>query len=229
MKRVAATALLAMGLLHVAVAAAQDGRPRGDAAPAPDSSAAAQAAADQARAEAARQLRAQPSEFTVVTIEPAQWSDSSLGCRKPNSMYQQVMSNGYIVVLERQGKRHNVNVAGSRAVMCEPSTRLSGTVRQPMSARGLDRMTTLARQDLANRLRLDVQHVRVSNVEPRRWTDDDMNCTSGGGTPVADAPAAAASPGSGVGYRLALTASGRTYFYHTDLRAVRACPPIEDK
>jgi hypothetical protein len=102
-------------------------------------------------------------------------------------------------------------------------------VRQPMSARGLDRMAQLARQDLANRLRLDVQHIRVANIEPRRWTDDDMNCSSGGGTPAKGAPAATAGAASGVGYRLALTASGRTYFYHTDLRSVRGCPPIESQ
>ncbi len=222
MKRVAATALLAIGLLHGPGAVSQE--KRGESAD--DSSAAAQAAAEQARAQAARQLRAAAGEFTVVTIEPTQWSDSSLGCRKPNAMYQQVMSNGYIVVLERQGKRHQVNIAGSRAVMCEQSERMSGTVRQPMPARGLERVTALARQDLANRLRLDPQHIRVVNVEPRRWTDDDMNCSSGGGSPEADA--SAATP-SGPGYRLALSASGRTYFYHTDLRAVRACPPIQNQ
>lgn len=220
MKRVAATALLAIGLLHGAVAAASS-QDSGEAAQA--------AAAEQAKAEAARQLQASPGDFTVVTVEPTQWSDSSLGCRKPGSMYTQVISNGYTVVLERAGKRHQVNVSGSRAVMCEPATRITGTVRLPMSARGLDKMSLLARQDLANRLRVDVQHIRVANIEPRRWTDDDMNCSSGGGTPAAGASAATASPTSGVGYRLALTASGRTYFYHTDLRAVRACPPIESQ
>jgi hypothetical protein len=213
MKRVAATALLAMGLLNVGAADE----------PKDASAAGAQGAAEQARAEVAKQLRAQASEFTVVTVEPAQWSDSSLGCRKPNSMYRQVMSNGYVVVLERQGTRHHVNVAGTRAVMCEPITRLGGTVRGPMPARGLDRVTTLARQDLANRLRLDVQHIRVANIEPRHWTDDDMNCASGGSSPASGAPTTAAGEGSG--YRLALSASGRTYFYHTDLRSVRACPP----
>lgn len=222
MKRLAATALLAIGLLHGPGALSQE--KRGESAE--DSSAAAQAAAEQARAHAARQLRASAGEFTVVTIVPTQWSDSSLGCRKPNAMYQQVMSNGYVVVLERQGKRHQVNVAGSRAVMCEQSERMSGTVRQPMSARGLERVAALARQDLANRLRLDPQQIRVVKSEPRRWTDDDMNCSSGGGSPEADG--AAATPG-GPGYRLALSASGRTYFYHTDLRAVRACPPIENQ
>jgi hypothetical protein len=95
-----------------------------------------------------------------------------------------------------------------------------------MPARGLDRVTTFARQDLANRLRLDVQQIRVANVEPRHWTDDDMNCTSGRGEPAAAVPAGSASA---VGYRLELNASGRTYFYHTDLRSVRACPPIESQ
>jgi hypothetical protein len=225
MKRIAATALFALCLLQVGAAVSQVGEMQSDG-PTDASAAGAQAAADQARAEAAKQLRAQASEFTVVTVEPAQWSDSSLGCRKPNAMYQQVISNGYVVVLERQGKRHQVNVAGSRAVICEPATRLSGTVRQPMSARGLEQVTTLARQDLANRLRMDVQQIRVANVEPRHWTDEDMNCTSGGGSP---APAAPAGSASAVGYRLALNASGRTYFYHTDLRSVRACPPIESQ
>ena len=228
MKRVAATALLAIGLLHVGAAVSQVGETGADE-PKDASAAGAQAAADQARAEVAKQLRAQASEFTVVTVEPAQWSDSSLGCRKPNSMYKQVMSNGYVVVLEREGKRHHVNVAGSRAVICEPTTRLGGTMRGPMPARGLDRMTTLARQDLANRLRLDVQQVRVTNAEPRRWTNDDMNCTSGAGSPAPDAATQTGGSLSGLGYRLALTASGRTYFYHTDLRSVRACPPIEDR
>ena len=224
MKRIAATALLAMGLLQVA-AASQDSPGKSDEAA--DSGAGAQAAAEQARAAAARELKAGANEFTVVTIEPAQWSDSSLGCRKPNAMYQQVVSNGYVVVLERQGKRHQVNVAGSRAVLCDVATRLSGTVRQPLPARGLDRVASLARQDLANRLHVDVEHIRIASMEPRRWTDDDMNCRSGKGEPVTGAPAQEAGSTSAIGYRLALTASGRTFFYHTDLRSVRACPPIE--
>ena len=226
MKRIAATALLAMGLLQVA-AASQDSPGKSDEAA--DSSAGAQAAAEQARAAAARELKAGANEFTVVTIEPAQWSDSSLGCRKPNAMYQQVVSNGYVVVLERQGKRHQVNVAGSRAVLCDVAARLTGTVRQPLPARGLDRVASLARQDLANRLHMDVEQIRIASMEPRRWTDDDMNCRSGKGEPVTGAPAQEAGSPSAIGYRLALNASGRTFFYHTDLRSVRACPPIEDQ
>jgi len=225
MKRITATALLAIGLLHGPAAAPQDGR-SGDRAE--DSSTAAQAASEQARNEAARQLKAQSSEFTVVAIEPTQWSDSSLGCPKQGSKSTQVLSNGYTVMLERQGRRHQVNVAGSHAVMCETAARMTGSLRQPPPARGLDRISALARQDLAHRLRLDAQNIRVVEVEPRRWTDDDMNCSSGGGSPgAADRSAGSADQASGVGYRLSLSASGRTYFYHTDLRSIRACPPAQ--
>jgi hypothetical protein len=69
--------------------------------------------------------------------------------------------------------------------MCESAARITGTTRLPTSARGLDRITLLARQDLAHRLRLDVAQTGVANVEPRRWTDDDMNCSSGSGGPPA--------------------------------------------
>ncbi|HKS58827.1 MAG TPA: hypothetical protein VJS12_26285 [Steroidobacteraceae bacterium] len=216
MKRVAATVLLAMGLMQAAAAAGQA-----------DPSVGASGVGEQARAEAASHLQAQPTEFTVVTIEPAQWSDSSLGCGKPGARAAQVMTRGYTVVLERQGERHQVNVAGKRAVMCDAATRITGTVRGPTSARGLERMAALARQDLAYKLRLDTQSILVLKTEPRHWTDDDMNCNSGGGSPAAAGNSAAATAQSSVGYRLELSASGRSYYYHTDLRSVRACPSTQ--
>jgi hypothetical protein len=228
MKRIAATTLLAMGLLQVGSAAAQNERAVSDAA-ATDESPAAKAAGEQARNEAARQLRAQASEFTIVAVEAAQWSDSSLGCRRPGSMYSQVMTSGYTVVLERQGKRHQVNVAGSRAVLCEAGGRVGGVARQPLRARGLDQMMRLARQDLANRLRLDAEHIRVVKFEPQRWTDDDMNCRSGGGVAQSELSGAAPGTASSTGFRLTLSASGRTFSYHTDMKSVRPCPPIEDQ
>jgi len=208
MKRVAATALLAMGLLHVAAAANEPA----------DSSAAGQAAAEQARAEAARQLKVPASEFTVVTIEPTQWSDSSLGCRKPNAMYLDVISDGYIVMLERQGTRHQVNVAGSRAVMCGPQLRLSGTTRGPMSARGLDQVMQRARQDLAQRLGADPAKIRIAGTQAHRWDDSALGCPREG---------EAIKTGPVDGFKLALNYAGRTYTYHTDRQDVRPCPAIE--
>jgi hypothetical protein len=226
MKRIAATTLFAIGLVQMTNASSQDTGSAGLAdTPTADSSEATRAAGEQARAEAARRLRAQPSEFNIVAIEAVQWSDSSLGCRRPGEMYLQVVSSGYTVVLERQGQRHRVNVAGSRAVLCNNDARGGSLAHQPVRARGLQQMTALARQDLANRLRLDVQQIRVVNMEPQRWTDSEMNCSSAGGAASTSDTSAAA--GAATGFRLTLSASGRSYFYHTDLKSVRACPPIE--
>lgn len=227
MKRIAATTLIAIGLMQAGIAAPRAAEAGADDVAVTQSTPEIKAAGELARAEAARQMNAAADEFNIVAIEAVQWSDSSLGCHKPGAMYQQVIMNGYTVVLERQGKRHQVNVAGSRAVMCETGARLGGVPRQPLRARGLDQMTTLARQDLANRLKLDMQHIRVANIEPRRWTDNDMNCSSDASA-AAPANAPAATESMSTGYRVALSASGRTYFYHTDLKTIRACPPIED-
>ena len=90
MKRVAATALLAMGLLHGPGAVSQESRVASDSG---------RIRARQHRRRRIRprpkqraELKAAAGEFTVVTIEPTQWSDSSLGCRKPGSMYTQVIN-----------------------------------------------------------------------------------------------------------------------------------------
>jgi hypothetical protein len=203
MKRIAATALLAMGMLA-----------RSEAAP--DTTQTAQAAAEQARAEAARQLHAQASEFTVVTIEPAQWSDSSLGCRKPDAMYQEVMSSGYVVVLEREGQRHQVNVVGSRAVMCEANTRLSGTVRQPLGAHGLDREQAeqRARAKLAEHLKIAPDAITVTRSEPQTWSDSSMGCGK---------PGSVALTVITEGYAVVLSAQGSTHNVHVSGSSAVIC------
>ena len=202
MKRVAATALLALGLLRVASAASQD--EVGKSEESAESSAAAQAAAEQARAEAARQLKAAASEFTVVTIEPTQWSDSSLGCGKSGAMRTEVISNGYTVVLERAGNRHQVNVAGSRAVMCDQASRLSGTVRLPLAA-APEQAEERARAKLAEQLKISPDAISVTRSEPQTWSDSSMGCGK---------PKSVALTVITEGYAVVLMAQGRTHTVH---------------
>ena len=49
-----------------------------------------------------------------------QFSDSSLGCPQPNTMYSQVITPGYILNLEANGQtfEYHTNLAGTRAVLC---------------------------------------------------------------------------------------------------------------
>ena len=46
-------------------------------------------------------------EITVLSAEEVEWSDSSLGCPDPDTMYAQVITPGYLIVLEYDGSTFN--------------------------------------------------------------------------------------------------------------------------
>ena len=46
-------------------------------------------------------------EITVLSAEEVEWSDSSLGCPDPDTMYAQVITPGYLIVLESDGSTFN--------------------------------------------------------------------------------------------------------------------------
>jgi hypothetical protein len=162
---------------------------------------------------------ARASEMTVKSVEPKTWNDSSLGCGKPGTMAAQVITEGYAVVLNAGGRDHTVHVAESHAIVCDRPT-LARKPREPMRVRGLDLMLQQAREDLAQRLNVEPELIRVAGMKAQLWTDSGMEC------PRADEEIA---PGPIKGYRLSLQHQGRIYTYHTDLNGVRPCPPIETK
>jgi hypothetical protein len=213
MNRIVATGFVVLSLLCAGCQAAQTDGPSG---PAGDPEAAR--AVEQAREALARHTGSAPSEFNVTRVEPRQWSDTSLGCRRPGSMYAQVISEGHAVLLERAGKTHEVHVSGAIVVICDSPTD-GASPRMPARARGLTEASARARQDLARKLRMDEKEVRVVKMEPQRWADGRMDCVN----ETSD------TRGAVSGYRLHLNAAGRVYTYHTDLDRVIACPPIEEQ
>jgi hypothetical protein len=217
MSRIAATGFVALSLVCSSSAAAQSDPPSSPGTAAQVSDAEAMRAVERARAALAVQLDAAPSDFKVARVERVQWNDSSLGCRQPGSTYLQVISEGHAVVLERAEQAHRVHVSGSIVAICDPRTRGGGS-RMPTRAQGLIDAGARARNDLAQRLRLDPKDVRVVKMEPQRWADGNLGCSN----------ARKAEGGAVSGYKLQLNASGRVYTYHTDLKNVLACPPIEE-
>jgi len=47
----------------------------------------------------AKRLRIRKSEITLASIEPTEWSDTSLGCPKPGLLYAQVITPGFRIEL----------------------------------------------------------------------------------------------------------------------------------
>jgi hypothetical protein len=154
----------------------------------------------------------------LAESEPMQWNDSSLGCRRPGESYLQVITSGYALRFLDQGRTHEVHVAGEAAVICEPS--LGGAPKRPGEARraqGLEMLTERARNDLATRLGIPVEEVKLQDFTAVTWPDGGLGCNlphNGRNEPLP-------------GYKLKLGARGGSFLYHTDLIAVFACPPIE--
>jgi hypothetical protein len=74
-----------------------------------------------AQAALARELGIQPSEVSFVQGGPMEWSDSSLGCPKPDQAYLQVITPGYQFTLQAHGQSYEYHTdLGKRAVRCGP-------------------------------------------------------------------------------------------------------------
>lgn len=71
-------------------------------------------------------LRVPESKMTLVSATPATWPDASLGCPEKDRMYAQVVTKGWTVLLEAEGKTHTVHVSGRRAVVCPADQKQPG-------------------------------------------------------------------------------------------------------
>ncbi len=70
-------------------------------------------------ADLAERLGIARSAITVKEVVEAQWRDSSLGCPQPGMMYLQVITPGYQIVLEANGKTYTYHTSRSQVVLCE--------------------------------------------------------------------------------------------------------------
>lgn len=108
-------------------------------------------------------------------------------------------------------------MAGDTAVVCTSAA--AGTPKRSASAaraRGLDVAVEQARADLAALLRIEANRIHVDGLAPVIWSGGHFGCDRE--KPDAGRPVN--------GYRLFLSALGRSYTYHTDLNQVFACPAL---
>jgi hypothetical protein len=71
----------------------------------------------QAIADAARQAGVDPAAVSVVNVEPHEWPDSGLGCRGSGGIFAQVITPGFLVVLEAGGRRLEYHTDSGRQVV----------------------------------------------------------------------------------------------------------------
>jgi hypothetical protein len=71
------------------------------------------------KADLAAQLNVEQDAITVVEVRSVQWADSSLGCPESDMMYLMVITPGYRIVLELDGKEYYYHTSlDSHFVLC---------------------------------------------------------------------------------------------------------------
>jgi len=78
-------------------------------------------AVDAALREAATYLGVPATSLTVERVEPRDWPDAALGCPRPDVMYAQVVTPGYLVVISGAGKvlEYHTDAQGTRVALCQ--------------------------------------------------------------------------------------------------------------
>ena len=75
---------------------------------------------DRARQALAQELGIGVDEVTMRGVEAVEWRNSGLGCPKPGMNYLQVITPGYRISLEAQGKSYEYHSdQSSRVVRCD--------------------------------------------------------------------------------------------------------------
>ena len=68
-------------------------------------------------------------QVVLISVEPQDFSDASLGCPSPGMSYAQVITPGHKVLLEADGRRFDVRVSGKYGKICH--RRKPGAPREP--------------------------------------------------------------------------------------------------
>jgi hypothetical protein len=78
----------------------------------------ASAVVARAVADAAERSGVPAGDVRIVRVEPRQWPDSGLGCPRAGMGYAQVITPGYLVVLEADGRSLEYHTDRARAELC---------------------------------------------------------------------------------------------------------------
>jgi hypothetical protein len=83
-----------------------------------------------AKSDLKQQTGISTDKIKVLSVEAVDWPDGSLGCGKPGTEYLQVVTPGFLIVLEADGKTYTYHTdTSSRIILCneKPPIRFSPT------------------------------------------------------------------------------------------------------
>lgn len=74
---------------------------------------------NEAKADLTTRANVLPDEIKVKSAEAVEWRDASLGCPIPGVMYAQVITPGYLIVLETAGQEWNYHASTTQVMYCD--------------------------------------------------------------------------------------------------------------
>jgi hypothetical protein len=161
----------------------------------------------------ASEARMPATDIRVVRANPHEWPDTSLGCPQPGRVYLDVITPGYLIILEAHGRQFEYHTDRLRGVVHCDSNQPGATpgtsegTHTPMS--DLPNPVRLAIAALADDRQLATSAIEVVAIEPTEWPNSSLGCPQPG-----RAYLQIITPG----YRVVLAAGGQQYEYHTNNR-----------
>lgn len=170
----------------------------------------------------AKRLNVPMYNIQVTTQEAVTWPDGRLGCPQPGMSFIQVPVEGIRIILSHSGVNYEYHAGQSNFVLCEMSAPRSAltplpirpgpvltpesvvTVTQPIEP-GLESFVDSAKTDLAARLSIEHEAVKVVSAQSVVWPDRSLGCPQ----PGMIYPQVLAD-----GYRIELQVNNRIYAYH---------------
>lgn len=186
----------------------------------------------QAQADLLRRLGPSALAVTIKEAQAVEWPDGALGCPQPGMLYPQVITPGFLVVLETGGQTYRYHGDGSATMrLCETGnpTTIPQAPHQGAAGGGgaggsapsggpLAVEIAAAKADLMQRVgTLKADEIRVVSATTVEWRDGSLGCPQPGMMyTMALVP----------GYQVVLEAGGKTYDYHgAQGRPPRLCEP----
>ncbi|HET9909786.1 MAG TPA: hypothetical protein VFQ23_24270 [Anaerolineales bacterium] len=82
-----------------------------------------------ARADLANRLAVSTNEINLIEATSVTWPDSSLGCPQEGMVYAQVLTAGYLILLEQGGTTYEYHASGGDTIVtCDnPSSPVPGS------------------------------------------------------------------------------------------------------
>jgi hypothetical protein len=168
-----------------------------------------------ARQTVAAALGINETEARVISREQRDFADGSLDCPQPGTAYAQVITPGFRILVEANGRRFDVRVAGTGGRICY--RRKPSPDQQADDSTRPRELGEAARQDLALRLGVLPQSVTVTDLRRLKPGDTLPGC---GEVCARDGAASAC----GVGVRLRV--GEQDFDYLALSTGVRPCPEI---